>query len=107
MAIIGRIAETGPSPDGQQIRVRVDYFDDNDPANAGVGSLPPQIALLKGILLYPPTLTPGAVQAAAKVAIQAKIDEIEAERSAVVAVAAMLANVRNLLPVGALIDANS
>lgn len=57
MAILGRISDLVQVSSNFDLNVSVEYFDDADPANIGVGTgLTPRVVLHRETFPYPPTL---------------------------------------------------
>lgn len=95
MTIIARVASHTITP-AMDIAVTVQYFDDNDPANSGVGGgAEPGAVLDNETLVHPPTLNGAALQTAL-------ITEIDAHGAAFLRARHALVDAQSSVPVGAL-----
>lgn len=95
MAIIARVASHTITP-AMDIAVLIQYFDDNDPANSGVGQgQEPGVVLDIETLTHPPTLAGAQLQAALAA-------EILAHGTAFVRARNTLLDARSTVPVGSL-----
>lgn len=104
MAILAYVAgtQTGSGPVSATVSPNFDlvftiyFFDDNDPANAGVGPSKAPVPLRTDVWAYPPTLTGAALQTALRDVILAKGAQFVRARAA-------QSDANALLPVGALV----
>lgn len=97
MAILARVASHGITP-GMDLSVVVQFFDDNDPLNVGVGpAKEPGAVLQTDSWVYPPTINGLELQQALAADIRARGARFVRARSA-------SAEAKLMVPVGALVN---
>lgn len=97
MAIIARVASHGITP-ALDLTVTVQFFDDNDPANQGVGAGgEPGAVLQADSWTYPPTMNGAELQ-------QHLAADIRARGALFLRARAASADAKQFVPVGALVN---
>lgn len=97
MAVIARVSQHGIT-DEMDLTVTVQFFDDNDPANSGVGGGgEPGVVLMAKSWTYPATLNGVALQAALAADIRARGALFVRARTA-------STDAQTMVPVGALVN---
>lgn len=100
MAILARVASHGITA-AMDLSVTVQFFDDNDPANSGVGGgAEPGVILLADAWTYPATLQGLELQTIVKADIKARLLLFIRARNA-------SASAATVVPVGALVSVDS
>lgn len=97
MAILARVSAHGVT-DRLDLTVSVQFFDDNDPANVGVGAgQEPGSILRVDTWSYPPTLSGAAIQVALA-------GDIRARGAAFIRARKASADAQAMVPIGALVN---